>query len=143
MSKIPGYIRELFANAIDDGTPCLLGTISADGFPRISPKGSMMVYDDDTLCYWERSDRGALDNISKNPRVVVYYRTISRRPNVPNGRGAMRIFGIAKPVQSQADTDRVWNMVPAGEKKSRPKEGHAIFIQVERVEDLLGQPIPA
>jgi hypothetical protein len=143
MAKIPHYIRELFARAIDDNTPCLLGSISADGYPRISPKGSMMVYDDETLCYWERSHRGAEGNIGVDPRVVVYYRTVARRNEVPIGRGAMRIFGIARIVVGAAETDRVWNLVPAGEKKTRAKEGYAVFIRVERVEDLLGRPITA
>jgi len=46
-------IKNLINNAWDDGYPCLLATTGKDG-PNISPKGSMVVYDDQHLAYWER-----------------------------------------------------------------------------------------
>lgn len=42
-------------------------------------KGSVLVYDDETLAFWERSKRTALENISENPRVVVFYRKPQER----------------------------------------------------------------
>ncbi len=55
--------------ALADGTPCLLGTVSGDGEPQISPKGSILVHDANNLAFWERSKRTALDNIHDNNRV--------------------------------------------------------------------------
>ena len=40
---------------------------------NISPKGSMIVLDDDHLAYWERAKRASLDNLRQNPRVAVVY----------------------------------------------------------------------
>jgi uncharacterized protein len=45
-------IRDLILSAWDDASPCLLATQGPDG-PNISPKGSMVVFDDDHLAYWE------------------------------------------------------------------------------------------
>ena len=53
------------------GEPC--GQASEDGEPQISPKGSVMAFDRDTLAYWEQAKRSALDNVAENPQVVVYY----------------------------------------------------------------------
>jgi hypothetical protein len=39
--------------------------------PNISPKGSMVVFDDDHLAYWERSKKQALENLSHDKRVCV------------------------------------------------------------------------
>ena len=50
-----------------------MGTASKDGESQISPKGSVMAFDRDTLAYWERVKRSALDNVAENPQVVVYY----------------------------------------------------------------------
>jgi len=61
-------IRDLIRSAWDDGAPCLVATNGPDG-PTISVKGSIVVYDDDHLAYWERSKRGALDNLARNALV--------------------------------------------------------------------------
>jgi hypothetical protein len=44
-----------------DGYPCKLATFGADG-PNFSLKGSMLLFDDQPLAYWERSKR-ALQNL--------------------------------------------------------------------------------
>ena len=49
-------IKTLIRNAWDDGYPCLLATNGRQG-PNITPKGSMIVYDDAHLAWWERSKR--------------------------------------------------------------------------------------
>ena len=74
MIKITPVMKELLDAALADGTPCLIGTASKDGRPQISPKGSVAVYDDQTLCYWERSHRTSQARIGENSHVVVYYR---------------------------------------------------------------------
>ena len=141
MIKIPDYIRQLFATAVEDGSPCLLGTISKTGFPQISPKGSMMVFDDETLCYWERSNRTAIQHVADTKHAVVYYRTTMHRANIPSGRGAFRLYGDARVVEDGPIADKVWDLVPPAEKKQRAKEGCAVLIRVDRIEDLLGRVI--
>ena len=65
-------VRKLIDNAWVDGYCCLLATTGPNG-PNISPKGSMLVYDDDHLAYWERSKKGALANLGHDQRVTVIY----------------------------------------------------------------------
>ena len=65
-------IKDPIFNAHNDHCVCMLGTVGEDG-PNISPKGSMIVLDDEHLAYWERAKSAALDNLKKNPRVVVMY----------------------------------------------------------------------
>lgn len=71
---IVGEMRELITNALADGFPCIVGTASADGKPQISMRGSVAVYDAETLCWWERSMRSAVENIGENPQAVIFYR---------------------------------------------------------------------
>ena len=65
-------IKDLIYNAWTDGSPCLLATQGPDG-PNISPKGSMLVFDDEHLAYWERSKKQALANLGSERRVAVIY----------------------------------------------------------------------
>src|SRR3981081_2417862 len=79
MKREPGHampisqkIKDLIYNAWTDGSPCLLATQGPDG-PNISPKGSMLVFDDEHLAYWERSKKQALANLGSERRVAVIY----------------------------------------------------------------------
>ena len=66
MIKMTPLMKELLDKALEDGTPCLIGTASKEGRPQISPKGSVAVFDDDKLCYWERSHRSSQKRIAEN-----------------------------------------------------------------------------
>ena len=65
-------LKQPIWDARDDLCVCLLGTIGPDG-PNISPKSSMINFDDRHLAYWERARLSALDNLRTDPRVVVFY----------------------------------------------------------------------
>ena len=73
MISITDEMKENVDVALADGYSCLLGSVSSSGEPQISPKGSVMVYDNETLAYWERAKRSALQNVGENPNVVIYY----------------------------------------------------------------------
>jgi len=60
-------IKKRINNAWADGFPCLVATTGKDG-PNISPKGSMLVFDDRHLAYWERSKKQALANVGHDQR---------------------------------------------------------------------------
>ena len=55
MIHIDDELRALIDNALDDRCPISIGTVSADGEPQISMKGSVLVFDRETLAYWERA----------------------------------------------------------------------------------------
>jgi len=64
-------IRTLIDNAWADGAPCLLA-------PKVPTaehlaKGSMLVYDDEHLAYWERSSAKRWKNLGHDKRVAVIY----------------------------------------------------------------------
>ena len=107
MIKITPVMKDLLDKALADGTPCLIGTASKDGHPQISPKGSVAVFDDNTLCYWERSHRSSQARLGENPNVMVYYRN-------PGAEGESRIAPAAS-----ASTARRGSS-PAGRSATRP-----------------------
>jgi hypothetical protein len=142
MIKMTPLMRDLLARATDDGVPCLVGTASRSGHPQISPKGSVAVFDERTLSFWERSFRSAAGAIRENPRVVVYYRNAARTAEIPYRSAAMRFHGTARIVESGPERDRAWELtVPFEQQRDPEKKGVAVLIDVDRIEELSGAVI--
>ncbi len=142
MIKMTDLMRNLLRSALADGTPCLVGTATRDGKPQISPKGSVAVLDDQTLCYWERSFRTAFAHLGENPNVVVYYRNFARTSEIPYRGAAMRFHGRARIVKDGAEREKVWNAtVPAEQERDPQKAGVGVLITVDRIEELSGTVI--
>ena len=139
MPKIPDEVAECIYNALADGTPCLVGTVSADGTPEISPKGSVMAYEGG-LAYWERSHRGALRNVGANPNVVVYYRNPAQAEHLPQG-AALRFYGKARIVEDAAEREAIMGRIVQKELDADPgRKGVAVVIAVDRITNLRGDP---
>ena len=88
-------IKKLINNAWDDGYPCLLATTGPAG-PNISPKGSMLVFDDGHLAYWERSKKVALENLGHDRRVTVIYANFKCQHDRVLESGFLRFWGTTE-----------------------------------------------
>jgi predicted pyridoxine 5'-phosphate oxidase superfamily flavin-nucleotide-binding protein len=142
MVKIKPALAALVDAALADGVPCLVGTATKDGWPNISVKGSVLVLDEKTLAYWERSHRTAITNIGENPQVVVWYRNAAKAAELPRG-AAVRFHGTATIHASGAVRDRVWDRtVPIERERDPEKKGVAVTIALSKAEDLNGTPLP-
>lgn len=142
MIELTPLMSKLLASALADGVPCLVGTASRDGYPQISPKGSVAVFDPRTLSYWERSHRSSQARLSDNPRVVVYYRNPARAAEIPYRAAAIRFHGTARIVEKGPEWLRAWELTNAEEQSKDPaKNGVAVLIDVDLVEELSGAVI--
>ena len=125
-------MRELIGSAMDDRLFCTVGTASKDGVPNISLKGSVAVYDGETLSYWERTKRSALDNVSENPNIVIFYRNPGKRIN-------WRFHGKATTHESREIRDKVKSITPQAELDRDPElAGVAVLVKVDAITDLGG-----
>ena len=71
MIQLTEEMRSLINNARANGTPCILASASPDGIPNAGYRGTIMVFDDASLAYRERSS--PVEHLEENPRVVVLY----------------------------------------------------------------------
>ncbi len=127
--------------SLADGAPCLLGTVSGDGQPQISPKGSMLVHDAGTLAYWERSKRTALANIQGNQQVVVYYRNPGKAEQLPQG-ACLRFYGSCRVVEDGPEREAVMGKVVQRELDAdKGRTGVAVIIDVDRITNLRGEDL--
>lgn len=125
--KIPTEVKGVIDGATDKGYPCILATSTSDGKPDIGIKASIMVYDDDSLAYWERTKRTHLANLQTNPNVAV----ICWDGQVKTG---YRFFGVAEVVDDESLRKKIREMVRQSEKEKDPNmEGLAIIIRVSTV----------
>ena len=141
MAKIPEALKQ-HINGAFPANVCLVGTVGKDGFPNVSPKGSVLVLDDETLAYWERSKRKAWDNVQNGSKVVIYFRNPELRQTLLPAGAIARFYGTATVHESGAIRDQVWDKVIEPEKKPDPeKKGAAIVVKIERAEHLNGKPL--
>jgi len=133
MIALTDQMRELVNNALANGCPCILATVSAAGEPDIGYKGSMMVFDNESLAYWERTRRQHLKNLSENQHVVVLFRDPKTRVN-------WRFHGMATVHQDGSLRDQVMARVVKGElDKDKERKGSAVIVRVDRVITLAGE----
>jgi hypothetical protein len=134
-------IKTLINNAWDDGYPCLLATPGEDG-PNVSVKGSMIVFDDQHLAYWERSKKKALENLGQDLRVVVMYSNFKAQRDKILDSGFLRFWGTAELHESGAVHDAIFAKLNKREQEHVGADtGIGVLIRIGRAADLRGQPI--
>lgn len=142
MAKIPKVLHEHINTAYPDNV-CLLGAVLPDGYAQISPRGSVMVFDDERLAIWERSKGSTTANLQDGTKLTVLLRKRELRESgiLPKG-GIARFYGVAELHNSGAIYEEVWDRLIQPEKKNDPeKKGFAVLVNLERAEDLEGNPL--
>jgi hypothetical protein len=133
-------IKQLIDNAWDDGYPCLLATTGPHG-PNISPKGSMLVFDDNTLAYWERSKRGALENLGHDRRVCVMYSSFKAQRDGLLESGFLRFWGTAEMHEAGPMHAAIFARLTRREKEHAGADtGIGVLIRITRAADVRGKP---
>ncbi len=132
MIDMTGEMKELVDRAHADGIAGTLGRADTDGQPQLSLKGSVMVFDSETLAYWERSNRSALENVAENPKVVILY-------NNPEQRIRWRFYGTAAVHESGPIREKVMSRTVQAELDRDPERlGVAVLVKVNRIAELSG-----
>ena len=135
-------IRDLIYSAWADGAPCLVATYGPEG-PNISPKGSMVVFDDDHLAYWERSKRQALVNLAHDKRICVMYANFPAQRDGKLESGFLRFYGTAELHESGPIHDAIFKLLtPREQTHDGADTGIGVLVKIDRAGDLRGKPLP-
>jgi len=133
MIKLTDQMREEIDPALARGCPCLVATTSQEGVPNVGFKGSVMVFDDESLAYWERTLQGTGANVEENPNVMVLFRN-------PTTRAAWRFVGQATVHKGGGVREQVMaRTVPAELERDPERKGYAVVVKVDKVLPLSGQ----
>jgi hypothetical protein len=134
-------IKTLIRSAWDDGYPCLVATCGPQG-PIISPKGSMIVFDDNHLAYWERSKRTALENLSHDKRVCVMYANFKAQRDGVLESGFLRFFGSVALHESGPIREAIFaKLLPREQTHVGADTGIGVLLKIEKAFDVRGKPI--
>ena len=140
--KMSDKVKGLINNAWVDGAPCLLATAGPDG-PNISPKGSLVVYDDDHLAYWERSKRQALQNLGHDKRVAIMYANFKAQRDGVLESGFLRFYGTAELHEIGPVREAIFQkLTPREQTHDGADKGIGVLIRIDRAADVRGKPIP-
>ena len=119
---------------------CLVGVLGEDGFTQINPRGSIVIYNYETLGFWDRWRGRAHDSVADGTKVTVYFRDQAVRELLPTGAIA-RFYGAASTHLDDDARDKVWEMMVQPERDKDPdKKGSAVLVKLERAEDLCPEP---
>ena len=142
MAKIPKILQPHIDTAFPANV-CLVGSVLPNGFAQISPRGSTMVFDDTHIALWERGKGSTNENLADGTQLTVYFRKPQLREEgvLPKG-GIARFYGRARIYRSGPIYEEVWRRLVQPEKDRDPqKSGYAVLIEVDKAEDLDGQPL--
>ena len=142
MAKIPKVLQPHIDTAFPANV-CLVGSVLPSGFAQITPRGGTMVFDDQHIALWERGKGSTSANLKDGTALTVYFRKPQLREEgiLPKG-GIARFYGRAKIHKSGPVYEKVWEKLVQPEKDRDPnKAGFAVLIEVERAEDLDGEPL--
>ena len=101
-----------------------------------------MVFDSEHLALWERGKGTTNENLKDGTKVTVFFRKSQLRETLLPKGGIARFYGIATIHKSGPVYEEVWNRLIQPEKDRDPeKKGFAVLIQIDRAEDLGGDPL--
>jgi hypothetical protein len=133
MIEILDQMKQLIDPALANGCPCILATVSGAGEPDIGFKGSMMVFDKQSLAYLERTKRVHLQNLRENKNVVVLFRDAKTKvawrfhgKAVLHESGPIWEQGMARCVKEEIDKDP-------------ERKGLIVQIMVDKITNMGGQ----
>jgi general stress protein 26 len=133
MIKMTDEMRQFIDNGLANGMPCILATVSKDGQPNTSYRGSVMVFDDEHLAYWDRGKRQSVQDIEESPKVCIMFRH-------PEKRIIWRFYGAATTHREGALREQVMARVVQPELDRDPeRQGAAIMIQVSKILTATGE----
>ncbi len=147
MAIIPPLIGENVAIPIVDGKMsfadvCLVASTLPDGYAQITPRGSVMAYDEHHLALWERGRGSTNAGLVDGVHLTIFMRRSALRQAGVSSSGVVRFYGIASLHKAGAVYDEIWRRLIDAEKQQDPeRKGFGVLIAVERIEDLAGKPL--
>jgi uncharacterized protein len=120
-----GIITQHMRKIVDSAKLAFVATVCADGSPNLSPKGSLLVYDDDHLVFMNMASPTTVANLRRDPRLEVNVIDFLLRRGY-RFKGTAELRGDGDPVYAWS---RQWVLETHG--PDYPCH-EAVLIQVER-----------
>jgi hypothetical protein len=141
LATIPRVLHEHINSAFPVNV-CLVATVLDNGFAQVTPRGSLMVFDDEHLAMWERGKGTTNSNLKDGTKITVFFRKPQLRETLLPKGGIVRFYGVAALHKSGEIYEEIWRRMIQPEKDRDPeKKGFGVLIKIGRAEDLGGAPL--
>lgn len=146
MALVPEVINQHLLEAYPENV-CLVAIVLSDGYSQMSPRGSVHVYDQDTLAYWDRGTGTTHDTVQNGTRVTVFFRNMALGARGGSGLlpagGVARFYGIAEVHPDDGEVrEKVWNgMIEVERERDPEKKGRAVLVRLDKAEQLNHKPL--
>jgi hypothetical protein len=138
---LPDKIKALIRTAWEDGVPLIVATAGPDG-PVMGPKGSLVVYDDNHLAYWERTKGKILDALRADPRVCILYANFNAQRAGKLESGFLRFFGTAELHEKGPVHDKIFSLIsPREQTHAGADTGIGVLVKITQAADIRGKPL--
>ena len=135
MIKFTDEMRERINTAFNDRKSCLLATASKDGKPSVSFRGSVFIWDDEHLAFWERSRLWGAEHMEENPNVVVLYADLPARVG-------WRFIGQATVYKDGEMRQKIMDRTIKAELDRDPdRKGYGVLIRIDAIRGYSGDQI--
>ena len=136
MIKLTDEMRENVNSALEKGYPCIISTASKDGEPGLGFRGSLMIWDDEHIAWWERGRRNQMVNMEENPKAAVVFR--NNELNI-----GWRFYGeVTFHPQGDPLWEQVWErVVPQEQARDPEREGTAIIMRVDIIRGMMPEAL--
>jgi hypothetical protein len=142
LAKIPKTLQP-HLNAAFPANTCQVATVLPNGYAQVTMRGSVLVFDDEHMAFWERGKGTTDENLKDGTKVTIFFRDPKLRESgmLPAG-GIVRIYGTAKLAKDNPLKDQIWDKVVQPEKdRDAEKKGFGVLVTVDRIEDLTGKAL--
>ena len=144
MAHVPQFLDQHILDAYPQNV-CIVAITQSNGYVQMSPRGSVFVYDRDTMAYWDRGAGTTFDTVKDGTKVTIYY----RHPEWGGGKGMLPAGGIARfygTAEVHAENgevrEKVWNgMIQVERDRDPDKKGCAVLVRLENAEQLNHKPL--
>ena len=118
---------------------CYVATVTPEGRPNLSPKGSLKVLDDHTVAYLDVVGSGAetIAHIRENGRIVVMLCAFDGPPRILRLHGRARVLEAGTP-----DFDALLARAEFDDPSTQASRRAIVLVDVTRVADSCGYGVP-
>ena len=119
--------QEAVNRAFEDRTTCQLATADGEGHPDIAFKGSIQIFDQEHMAWWERTLGEQIEQVQQNPNVVIFYYNRDRKMN-------LRFYGVATIHETGATREAIRERtIPVEIAKDPENKGYGVLVRIDRV----------
>jgi predicted pyridoxine 5'-phosphate oxidase superfamily flavin-nucleotide-binding protein len=118
VAKLTKEMKTIFEKEL-----AVIATASKDGIPNVGPKGSMYVFDDETLAYAEGTGEKTLRNLQENPKVAV----------MVVDREKAEGYQVKETAELLSNEDFFEQVAKRQEQRKRPRSQKVVKIRIEEI----------